>query len=94
VASRPGYRTGTVQLLAGARHPPLTVGGALCTSIPGKETLDHIALISVLCSAFELASWGTGTPVGRLRRSATVGSHDAAGVLCPEVGDGRVSSIC
>jgi hypothetical protein len=94
VAPRPGYHAGTVQLLAGARHPPLTVGGALCTLIPGKETLDHFALISVPCSAFELVSWGTCTPVGRLRRNAVVGSHGAAGVLCPEVKDGRMPSIC
>jgi hypothetical protein len=73
--------------------PYITVGGALCTLIPGKKTLDHFALISVPCSAYGHATWGTGAPVGRLQRGTAVGSHNAAGVLCPEIEDGCVPSI-
>ena len=89
MAPRPGYRAGTVQLLAGARHPPLIVGGALCTSIPGKETLDHFALISVPCSAFQFASWGTGSPDWMTTAERRRGDRGAAGVLGPEVGEER-----
>jgi hypothetical protein len=35
-----------------AAGPYITVGGALCTLIPGKETQDHFALISVVTPGF------------------------------------------
>jgi hypothetical protein len=56
-----------------------TVGGALCTSIPGKKTLDHFALISVPCSAFQFASWGTGSPDWLTTTKRRRGDRGAAG---------------
>ena len=71
-----------------AAAPHRAADPALHSSNIRKKTLGHFALISVPCSAFQFASWGTGSPDWMTTAERRRGDRGAAGVLCPEVGEG------